>query len=83
MILHTTCTRYTCTNPKEPMNHGCGSRREYSRGAEWLHGHHRRYGDVYVNQGEEYALRLHVLELPVHVEVEANFLSIFFDFFDL
>ena len=29
---------------------------EGSRGAEWLHGHHRlyRYGDVYVNQGEEY-----------------------------
>ena len=39
---------------------------EGSRGAEWLHGHHRRYGDVYVNQGEEYALRL-----------AANFLSIF------
>ena len=53
---------------------------EGSSGAEWLHGHHRRYGDVYVNQGEEYALRLrHVLELPV----EANFLSIFLDFFDL
>ena len=34
---------------------------EGSSGAEWLHGHHRRYGDVYVNQGEEYALRLHVL----------------------
>ena len=28
-------------NPTEPMNHG---------GAEWLHGHLRRYGDVYVNQ---------------------------------
>ena len=50
---------------------------EGSRGAEWLHGHHRLYGDVYVNQGEEYALRL--LELHVH-HVEANFLSIFFDF---
>ena len=50
---------------------------EGSSGAEWLHGHHRRYGDVYVNQGEEYALRLPVLEL------EANFLSIFLDFFDL
>ena len=46
---------------------------EGSSGAEWLHGHHRRYGDVYVNQGEEYALRLHVLEL----ELEANFLPIF------
>ena len=34
-----------------------------------------RYEDVYVNQGEEYALRL--------LELEANFLSIFFDFFDL
>ena len=47
-----------------------------SSGAEWLHGHHRRYGDVYdVNQGEEYALRLQVLEL------EANFfLSIFWIF---
>ena len=54
------------------MNHGAGA--EGSSGAEWLHGHHRRYGDVYVNQGEEYALRL--LELPV----EANFLSIFLDF---
>ena len=42
----------------------------------WLHGHHRRYGDVYVNQGEEYALRLLELELsklPFH----------FLDFFDL
>ena len=45
---------------------------EGSRGAEWLHGHHRRYGDVYVNQGEEYALRL--------LELEANFLSIFLIF---
>ena len=45
---------------------------EGSRGAEWLHGHHRRYGDVYVNQGEEYALRL--------LELEANFLSIFWIF---
>ena len=36
---------------------------EGSSGAEWLHGHHRRYGDVYVNQGEEYALRL--LEIGV------------------
>ena len=44
---------------------------EGSSGAKWLHGHHRQYGDVYVNQGEEYALRLHVLEL------EANFLPIF------
>ena len=26
---------------------------EGSRGAEWLHGHHRLCGDVYVNQGEE------------------------------
>ena len=35
------------------MNHGWGV--EGSRGAEWLHGHHRRYlyGDVHVNQGEE------------------------------
>ena len=49
---------------------------EGSSGAEWLHGHHRRYGDVYVNQGEEYALRL--LELPG--TVEANFLSIFWIF---
>ena len=45
---------------------------EGSRGAEWLHGHHRLYGDVYVNQGEEYALRL--------LELEANFLSIFWIF---
>ena len=47
---------------------------EGSRGAEWLHGHHRlyRYGDVYVNQGEEYAIRL--------LELEANFLSVFFIF---
>ena len=45
---------------------------EGSSGAEWLHGHHRRYGDVYVNQGEEYALRL--------LELEANFLSIFWIF---
>ena len=45
---------------------------EGSSGAEWLHGHHRRYGDVYVNQGEEYALRL--------LELEANFLSIFLIF---
>ena len=47
---------------------------EGSRGAEWLHGHPCRYGDVYVNQGEEYALRL--------LKLEANFLSIFLDFFD-
>ena len=47
---------------------------EGSGGAEWLHGHHRRDGDVYVNQGEEYALRL----LELHVE--ANFLSIFWIF---
>ena len=39
-----------------------------------VHGHHRRYGNVYVNQGEEYALRL--------LELEANFLSIFFIFFE-
>jgi len=45
---------------------------EGSSGAEWLHGHHRRDGDVYVNQGEEYALRL--------LELEANFLSIFWIF---
>ena len=45
---------------------------EGSSGAEWLHEHHRRYGDVYVNQGEEYALRL--------LELEANFLSIFLIF---
>ena len=45
---------------------------EGSSGAGWLHGHHRRYGDVYVNQGEEYALRL--------LELEANFLSIFLIF---
>ena len=37
-----------------------------------VHGHHRRDGDVYVNQGEEYALRL--------LELEANFLSIFWIF---
>ena len=40
---------HTCAhdlNSKEPMNHGCGSRREGSRGAEWLHGHHRLCGDV-------------------------------------
>ena len=43
---------------------------EGSSGAEWLHGHHHRYGDV--NQGEEYALRL--------LELEANFLSIFWIF---
>ena len=43
-----------------------------SRGAELLHGQHRRYGDVYVDQGEEYALRL--------LELEANFLSIFWIF---
>ena len=35
---------------------------EGSRGAEWLHGHLRRYGDVYytymyVNQGEDWAAR--------------------------
>ena len=50
---------------------------EGSSGAEWLHGHHRRYGDVYVNQGEEYAIRLFELKakskLPFH----------FLDFFDL
>ena len=46
---------------------------EGSRGAEWLHGHHRRYGDVYVNQGEEYALSYCRSKLPFH----------FFDFFDL
>ena len=48
---------------------------EGSSGAEWLHGHHRRYEDVYVNQGEEYALRLIGVrsKLPFH----------FFDFFDL
>ena len=50
---------------------------EGSRGAEWLHGHHRRYGDVYVNQGEEYALRL--LELPGRSKLPFHFL----DFFDL
>ena len=47
---------------------------EGSSGAEWLHGHHRRYGDVYVNQGEEYMYALRLLEL------EANFLSIFWIF---
>ena len=52
---------------------------EGSSGAECLHGHHRRYGDVYVNQGEEYALRIKALRL---VELKANFLSIFLDFFD-
>ena len=45
---------------------------EGNRGAEWLHGHHRLYGDVYVNQDEEYALRL--------LELEANILSIFLIF---
>ena len=49
-----------------------GAEGSTSSGAEWLHGHHRRYGDVYVNQGEEYALRL--------LELEANFLSIFWIF---
>ena len=44
---------------------------EGSSRAEWLHGHHRRYGDVYVDQGEEYALRLLELhtcrsKLPFH-----------------
>ena len=34
------------------MNHGRGK----NRGSEWLRGQHRLYGDVYVNQGEEYAL---------------------------
>ena len=34
-------------NPTEPMNVIAGA--EGSRGAEGLHGHHRRYGDVYVN----------------------------------
>jgi len=34
---------------------------EGSRGAEWLHGHHRLYGGVYVHQGEEYAIRLQYL----------------------
>ena len=34
-----------------------GAEGSNGNGAEWLHGHHRRYGDVYVNQGE-YALRL-------------------------
>ena len=44
---------------------------EGSSGAEWLHGHHRRYGDVYVNQGEEYALRLLAIgELQVQVPVD-------------
>ena len=44
---------------------------EGSSGAEWLHGHLRRrrygYGDVYVNQGEELAIRLFELEaIPFH-----------------
>ena len=42
---------------------------EGSSGAEWLHGHHRRYGDVYVNQGEEYALGYSIgvrSKLPFH-----------------
>ena len=47
---------------------------EGNRGAEWLHGHHRLYGDVYVNQDEEYALRLFELS------IEANFLPIFLIF---
>ena len=29
---------------------------EGSRGAECLHGHLRRYEDVYANQGEEFAI---------------------------
>ena len=37
-----------------------------------VHVQYRRDGDVYVNQGEEYALRL--------LELEANFLSIFWIF---
>ena len=38
-----------------------------SSGAEWLHGYLRRYGDVYVNQGEELAIRLFDLEaIPFH-----------------
>ena len=41
-----------------------GAEGSTSSGAEWLHGHHRRYGDVYVNQGEEYALRLLELDFP-------------------
>jgi len=36
---------------------------EGSSGAEWLHGYLRRYGDVYVNQGEELAIRLFELEV--------------------
>jgi len=28
---------------------------EGSRGAEWLHGHLRQYGGVYVIQGEKFA----------------------------
>ena len=39
---------------------------EGSRGAEWLHGHHRRYGDVYVNQGEEYILYMYMYALRLH-----------------
>ena len=36
---------------------------EGSSGAKWLHGHHRQYGDVYVNQGEEYMYAVLRLQL--------------------
>ena len=42
---------------------------EGSSGAEWLHGHLRRYGDVYVceSNGEGLAIRLFELEaIPFH-----------------
>ena len=38
---------------------------EGSKGAKWLHEHRRLYGDVHVNPGEVYAIRL--------LELEANF----------
>ena len=59
---------------------------EGSSGAEWLHGHHRRYGDVYVNQGEEYPVcikatcYLYIVELHV---CRSKLPFQFLDFFDL
>ena len=43
-------------NPTEPMIMDAGA--EGSSGAEWLHGHLRRYGDVYGINSEELAIRL-------------------------
>ena len=52
---------------------------EGSSGTEWLHGHHRRYGDVYVNLGEEYLYAVCIKAIGVRSKLPFHFL----DFFDL